>query len=499
MEVDEPEASTSTAGQRTRLTAKYDALDSLSNTFCVDKGKAGSNAFKNQYASVYFSRLMALKKRVKDNADRRWKDVGAIDGVRPSLRACADNNGTSVRRNPQVGKSQRVLDITQGHLCYVIGTIYMEMRLKPNILEELAREQHVQPPPPRPKFLSDDDEVMLEDESGRVRLIGKIIEERKFPLVTGVIAAILGAETQSGDFEVVDICFAGMAPQPSSSAAPKRDATEEDAYVALISGLELGINDAAADFRVGLLAEWLLGESGSEEEIQQARQVTRVILAGNSMCQPNRTQVNESTSTSDKKPKKTYGYDSTVYSAAPTAHLDNFLCELLPSVDVELMSGEKDPNGSTVPQQPLHHALLPNAAKYSGFYRRTNPCWLEVAGTSFLGTSGQNIDDIFKYLDSHDRISMSCSTLEWSHMAPTAPDTLFCYPFHNRDPFILTQTPDVYFIGNQPQYESRLVASEADENVRSRVVLVPKFYETGQIVLLNCRSLECKVVEFGSL
>lgn len=56
-----------------------------------------------------------------------------------------------------------------------------------------------------------------------------------------------------------------MAPQPSSSAAPKRDATEEDAYVALISGLELGINDAAADFRVGLLAEWLLGESGSEE------------------------------------------------------------------------------------------------------------------------------------------------------------------------------------------------------------------------------------------
>lgn len=145
------------------------------------------------------------------------------------------------------------------------------------------------------------------------------------------------------------------------------------------------------------------------------------------MCQPNRTQVNESTSTSDKKPKKTYGYDSTVYSAAPTAHLDNFLCELLPSVDVELMSGEKDPNGSTVPQQPLHHALLPNAAKYSGFYRRTNPCWLEVAGTSFLGTSGQNIDDIFKYLDSHDRISMSCSTLEWSHMAPTAPDTLCEY------------------------------------------------------------------------
>lgn len=30
---------------------------------------------------------------------------------------------------------------------------------------------------------------MLEDESGRVRLIGKIIEERKFPLVTGKLSS----------------------------------------------------------------------------------------------------------------------------------------------------------------------------------------------------------------------------------------------------------------------------------------------------------------------
>jgi hypothetical protein len=38
---------------------------------------------------------------------------------------------------------------------------------------------------PRTKFLSDDDEIMLEDESGRVRLVGQIMEDRKYPLVTG--------------------------------------------------------------------------------------------------------------------------------------------------------------------------------------------------------------------------------------------------------------------------------------------------------------------------
>ena len=45
-----------------------------------------------------------------------------------------------VARTPDVKNTKRVLDITQGSLCYVVGTIYMEMRLKPNILEELARE-----------------------------------------------------------------------------------------------------------------------------------------------------------------------------------------------------------------------------------------------------------------------------------------------------------------------------------------------------------------------
>jgi DNA polymerase II small subunit/DNA polymerase delta subunit B len=54
---------------------------------------------------------------------------------------------------------------------------------------------------------------MLEDESGRIRLIGKILED--VPLVTGVIVGVLGAETSSGDFEAVDLCFPGMAPQAS--------------------------------------------------------------------------------------------------------------------------------------------------------------------------------------------------------------------------------------------------------------------------------------------
>lgn len=50
---------------------------------------------------------------------------------------------------------------------------------------------------------------MLEDESGRIHLVGERIKSAT--LVTGVILAALGVETPNGDFEVLDMCHAGMA------------------------------------------------------------------------------------------------------------------------------------------------------------------------------------------------------------------------------------------------------------------------------------------------
>lgn len=69
-------------------------------------------------------------------------------------------------------------------------------------------------PPPRQRYFSAEDDTMLEDESGRIRLVGDQLKSIR--LVTGVIIGALGIETNSGDFEVVDICFPGMAPQPSA-------------------------------------------------------------------------------------------------------------------------------------------------------------------------------------------------------------------------------------------------------------------------------------------
>ena len=72
-------------------------------------------------------------------------------------------------------------------------------------------------------------------------------------------------------------------------------------------------------------------------------------------------------------------------------------------------------------------------------YRVTNPHAFSVDGVHFVGTSGQNVDDIHRYSAMEDRLAIMQSVLQWGHLVPTAPDTLTCYPFQQDDPFILEQ------------------------------------------------------------
>ena len=68
--------------------------------------------------------------------------------------------------------------------------------------------------------------IVLEDESGRIALVGDRLKKEKY--VTGIIMAALGIETPDGEFEVIDVCFAGLGPQlqiemPASNDNDKMD------------------------------------------------------------------------------------------------------------------------------------------------------------------------------------------------------------------------------------------------------------------------------------
>ena len=72
----------------------------------------------------------------------------------------------------------------------------MDMSMKPNILTDLAREHYIAPPPPRRKFCNPSDEIMLEDESGRVRLIGDLVQSGMGKFVTGQFSSPCSAQAE---------------------------------------------------------------------------------------------------------------------------------------------------------------------------------------------------------------------------------------------------------------------------------------------------------------
>lgn len=165
-------------------------------------------------------------------------------------------------------------------------------------------------------------------------------------------------------------------------------------------------------------------------------QISRLVIAGNSIALDN-DAVSHDTIGNTRKVQKKYGYDASAYNPTPTAHLDNFLASLLPSMPVTIIPGPTDPANVSLPQQPIHTALFPLARTYGPittsdgeerqpgwFDTVSNPWEGEIEGWRVLGTGGQNVDDVFKYVEGEDRLSMMEAMCRWRCCAPTAPDTL---------------------------------------------------------------------------
>ncbi len=225
---------------------------------------------------------------------------------------------------------------------------------------------------------------MLEDESGRLRLIGSPLASEM--LVTGCIVAVMGTENANGDFEVIDVKVPDLPPQSArwdaathgvgskgrAEETTKRDDEDEQMTdspgtsskkIAIVSGLNFSGTSCEHSLQLNLLLEYLLGEALCPSLQASATQISRLIIAGNSIASEH-----ESTApvagVATGKTQKVYGYDSSAYHPEPISHLDAFLAELLPSLPVTLIPGAQDPANASLPQQPIHSAMFPLARAY---------------------------------------------------------------------------------------------------------------------------------------
>ncbi|XP_070497233.1 DNA polymerase delta subunit 2 [Chironomus tepperi] len=365
--------------------------------------------------------------------------------------------------------------------CILIGNIYKHMELKPSILKEIAEENQLTPLPPPQDYNQPSDELILEDSIQRIKLCGKVnIAE----LVTGIVVAALGYTEGAGKFQVEELILYESGPELPLKVL------DTSPLLVFISGIDLA-NTESPSLPLDLFQQWVYGnlEMGSSPTQYCPSNVVRIVIAGNS------TRANA--------PKKQKNVNSTNLRAIDTKGMvesvrtfDEFLFHLSQSVSVDVMPGEFDPSNIMLPQQPFHHCLFPRSSVNRALTGVPNPYQFAVEDRIILGTSGQNIKDIMKYSTTDDPLECMKNTLKWSHLAPTCPDTLPCYPYYDQDPFIITDCPHVYFSA----YDSNVLLTEIYENSngqKTRLVCIPSFQKSQTIAIVNLNTLECDGMSFS--
>lgn len=407
---------------------------------------------------------------------------------------------------------ERVLDVRQGQLCWVVGTVYMELPAKPNVLADITKEHDIVAPPPRETYITstDADEMMLEDESGRLRVTGEPVHAH---YVTGCVLAALGTEQADGTFQVIATQYADLPRQPQrwerqdavlSDAGQKIPKREKAGKIALVSGLDItGADDK--DIYLDLLVEYLTGEASGPPDQAAATSITRLIIAGDSLLRGAPILSREEFA-EHKTNSRHYGYDASTYDPSPAQRLDTLLSDILPTLPVTLIPGVSDPANVALPQQPLHPALFLKSLSYTerpgdsadtlhGLDMVTNPWDGDIDGHRVLGTGGQAVADLLKYVKEVRPVEVMEMMLRWRCVAPTAPDTLWCYPFQDDDPLLVKECPHLYFAGCQEKFGKRVI--EGPEGQKVLVVSVPRFSTSRKIVLVDMETWEVEIVGLG--
>jgi len=326
------------------------------------------------------------------------------------------------------------------------------------------------PEPLETKYYDSEDEVYLEDESGRIKLEGT--ED----LVTGSVVSVKGC-LENSVLKVQTVFYPYI-------DTPMKIESQGDEYIAFVSGLEVGTPNYDL-MLLHLLAQFLQGNLG-DQALEKARSIVRLVVLGDSLYRPDEARQLDRKAVADQQ----LGGLSDMGECLQ--YLDTFLAELAGSLPVDLIPGEADPTNASFPQQPISPYLLPQASRYSALNSFPNPYECTLDELRILCTSGQNVKSLAQFSKDKSWTEHMEVQLKLRHLAPTAPDALHCIPM-KEDPFVLETLPHVYLCGCMPEYETKLT----QEGVK--LVSVPSFSKPPhKVVLLNRFTLETETITFES-
>ncbi|XP_034105851.1 DNA polymerase delta subunit 2 [Drosophila albomicans] len=424
-----------------RLECPY---ENLSSAFLLQ-----SSDYQKQFFHLYAHRLAEMTRLLKPLAQSKWgKEM-------PIMKLCELRGEQDVH-------------------CIIIGTIYKHQQHKPSILRDISEENQLAPQPQRQNYSEPGDKVILEDELQRVRLQGDHIAGRS--LATGIVCAVKGGTDSEGFFNVEDILFFESGPQKSLTL-------KSPAKLVLVSGLDQLQAHNYVD-ALNMFQYWLSGSLGNSKD---AASMVRLIVAGNSV----RSTAVANVPTLQVARSQANANDT----VQAVSQLDSWFAAWAQALHVDLMPGAYDPANFMLPQQPFHKCMFPQAGRLSSFQAVSNPYSCRLNSALIVGTGGQNVADLLRSTGLESSLEALRCTLTWGHIAPTAPDTLACYPYIESDPFIMRQCPHVYFAGNCEKFETELHVGTGDK--RTRLVCVPSFSKTQSVALVDLETLDCREIKFN--
>lgn len=408
--------------------------------------------FKSQYFTLYNIRLGQSKQAALERAREEW-------GTLP----CHD-----------------IIELKHNVSCAVAGILVRVYKSRPSVIEKYIVKIGIIDSRinTRGEYYSPEDEIYLEDQTGRIRLDFTECEKQIDDLVNGVVMSIKGKIKDNAVIQVSDFCF------PSANMTPYNTVKSHNEYICFISGLEIG-SPHYPNFIINMLTDYIQGNEVNTQ--QEATEIVRVVILGDSIYKPDDARVVD---------RKAIG-DNAVAGCSEVSlavkHLDTFLSELAGVVYVDLMPGDMDPTNTALPQQPFTNSLFPLASRFTALKSVTNPYEFEIDRCKVLCSSGQNVDALKQYTPNNESLEVMDSLLRYRHLAPIAPDGLSCIPVTDNDPFIIQSLPHVFVVGNQERFRS----TQNEEGVK--LISVPKFSDSEhQVVLLNLRSLEVHTASFSS-
>ena len=335
-----------------------------------------------------------------------------------------------------------------GVKCTIIGVVYKNLSTRQVILDSY-KDIGYDSQAPEVLEQSEQDTVFLEDNTGRIELVGVPVNQ----FVTGLVIGVEGVP-EAAKFNVTGSIYYPMHTPPPEVDVPVGH------RVAFIS--DLCINGESEDLK-----------SKHKALIKALQGVDLAVYMGNNFHEVAQPDPDEMISFNER-------IDRT--ESMPVSKLESFL-KGTRLKNIIVMPGQNDPCTIALPQQPYHPVLLSKKS----FILSTNPSKFMADGLTFLCDAGESPLDITK-TTSFTFHEAQVELLKWKHIAPTAPDQLPCVPVIEKDVLVMETIPHVFACGLANEFE----VTEYDGVI---VISVPSFQNSGSIVEFNTKTREVKEIK----